>query len=249
MSAKFDFTGKKALVTGASRGIGNAIAIALSKAGANVVALARDRTKLEELRSQHANIFIIVGDVTSSESALSTLLAPYQPFDILVNNAGTGTLEASHSLSEQAVTRQLDTNLKAPIIITKIVASEMIRSSIRGAIVNISSQASMRPLDDHTAYCKRASKAGLDMATRCFAKEFGRCGIRVNNVNPTVVMTDLARPTWSDPNRADPLLSQMPLGRFAEMDEVVNAVLFLLSDLSSMTTGLAFPVDGGFSLA
>ncbi|VDM75678.1 unnamed protein product [Strongylus vulgaris] len=257
MSAKYDFTGKKALVTGASRGIGYAIATALSKAGANVVALARDQAKLEDLRSKHSNISIIVGDVTASESSLTTLLAPYQPFDFLVNNAGCGILESAHSLTEEAVTRILDVNLKAPIMLTKIVTAEMARNSVRGAVVNISSQASMRPLQDHTAYC--ASKAGLDMATRCFAKELGQFGIRVNCVNPTVVMTDMGKKAWSDPNKSGPLLSQMPISRFAgplqiflaqycaahllEVDEVVNAVLYLLSDSSTMTTGLALPVD------
>ncbi|CAJ0591891.1 unnamed protein product [Cylicocyclus nassatus] len=260
MSAKYDFTGKKALVTGASRGIGYAIAEALSKAGAEVVALARDQAKLAELRSkarftlplpnlnlclQHSNISVVVGDVTSSESTLTTLLTPYQPFDFLVNNAGCGFLESVRNLSEEAVTKTLDVNLKAPIMLTKIVTSDMARNHIRGAVVNISSQASMRPLEDHTAYC--ASKAGLDMATRCFAKELGNFGIRINCVNPTVVMTDMGKKAWSDPNKSGPLLSQMPISRFAEVQEVVNAVLYLLSDASSMTTGLAFPVDGGFT--
>ncbi|KHJ97865.1 oxidoreductase, short chain dehydrogenase/reductase family protein [Oesophagostomum dentatum] len=245
MTAKYDFTGCKALVTGASRGIGYAIAEALSKAGANVVALARDKARLEELRSKHSNISIVVGDVTSPESALAALLAPYQPFDILVNNAGVAALESSHKLSEEAVTQQLDVNLKAPIIITKIVTSEMIRNSVKGTVVSISSQASLRPIENHTAYC--ASKAGLDMAMKCFAKELGKFGIRVNCVNPTVVMTDMGKQNWSDPNKAGPLLEQIPLGRFAEVDEVVKAVLFLLSDSSAMTTGLCFPVDGGFS--
>ncbi|KAK6754157.1 hypothetical protein RB195_013262 [Necator americanus] len=92
-----------------------------------------------------------------------------------------------------------------------------------------------------------ASKAGLDMAARCFAKELGQYGIRVNCVNPTVVMTELGKMAWSDPNKSEPLLSQMPISRFAEIEEVVNAVMFLLSDAASMTTGMALPVDGGFT--
>ncbi|KAK6754152.1 hypothetical protein RB195_013262 [Necator americanus] len=155
MSASYDFKGKKALVTGASKGIGCAIAAALSQAGAKVVALARDKEKLEELRKNHSNISIVVGDVTSSESSLRALLAPYQPFDILINNAGTGFVEPCHSLTEDAITKQLDVNLKAPIILTKIVTSEMIRNSVRGAVVNISSQASMRPLEHHTVYSNK----------------------------------------------------------------------------------------------
>ncbi|KIH53035.1 oxidoreductase, short chain dehydrogenase/reductase family protein [Ancylostoma duodenale] len=194
---------------------------------------------------KHSNITVLVCDVTSPEATLSVLLAPYQPFDILVNNAGIGLLQSCCGLTEEAVTQQLDVNLKAPIILTKLVTSEMIRNSVRGAVVNVSSQASMRPLEHHTAYC--ASKAGLDMATRCFAKELGKHGIRINCVNPTVVMTDLGRENWSDPNKSGPLLAQMPISRFAEVEEVANAVMFLLSDAASLTTGLAFPVSGGFT--
>ncbi|RCN30754.1 hypothetical protein ANCCAN_23473 [Ancylostoma caninum] len=85
------------------------------------------------------------------------------------------------------------------------------------------------------------------MATRCFAKELGKHGIRINCVNPTVVMTELGRKNWSDPNKSGPLLAQMPISRFAEVEEVANAVMFLLSDAASLTTGLAFPVSGGFT--
>ncbi|VDO05558.1 unnamed protein product, partial [Haemonchus placei] len=135
---------------------------------------------------QHNNISIVVADVTLPESKLSSLLAPHQPFHLLVNNAGVGMLESCLTISEE-----FDTNLKAPIILAKIVANEMVRHAIRGSIVNISSQASMRPIDHHTVYC--ASKAGLDMATRCLAKELGSHGIRVNCVNPTVVMTEMGK--------------------------------------------------------
>nr|CDJ96149.1 unnamed protein product [Haemonchus contortus] len=191
MSASFDFSGKKALVTGASQGLGYGIAVALAEAGASVVALARNKAKLEELRKKHNNISIVVADVTLPESKLSSLLAPHQPFHLLVNNAGVGLLESCLTISEEALNKQFDTNLKAPIILAKIVANEMVRNAIRGAIVNISSQASMRPIDHHTVYC--ASKAGLDMATRCLAKELGSHGIRVNCVNPTVVMTEMGK--------------------------------------------------------
>ncbi|KAK5970751.1 Dicarbonyl and L-xylulose reductase, partial [Trichostrongylus colubriformis] len=139
----------------------------------------------------NSNITVVVADVTSSESKLAALLSSHQPFHLVVNNAGVGLLESCLSISEEALNTQIDVNLKAPIILTKIVANEMIRHSIRGAIVNISSQASMRPINNHTVYC--ASKAGLDMATRCMAKELGEHGIRVNCVNPTVVMTEMGK--------------------------------------------------------
>ncbi|VDL73909.1 unnamed protein product [Nippostrongylus brasiliensis] len=213
MSVTFDFHGKKALVTGASKGLGHAIALALARSGATVLALARDKEKLDELKREHNNISVVVADVTAPEAELKSLLAPHQPFDFLVNNAGVGLLESCLNVTEEAWTKQIDVNLKAPIFITKIVANEMIRNSIRGSIVNVSSQASMRPILDHTVYC--ASKAGLDMVTRCTAKELGEHGIRVNCINPTVVMTEMGRTNWSDPVKASAMLSQIPVGRFA----------------------------------
>ncbi|CAJ0586031.1 unnamed protein product, partial [Mesorhabditis spiculigera] len=114
-----------------------------------------------------------------------------------------------------------------------------------GSIVNISSQASLRPIDGHLAYC--SAKAGLDMATRVMAREWGPKGVRVNTVNPTVVLTDMGRENWSDAAKAGPMLAQIPLQRFAEPSEVTSAVLYLLSSASSMTTGAVLPVDGGWS--
>ncbi|KAK5977431.1 Dicarbonyl and L-xylulose reductase, partial [Trichostrongylus colubriformis] len=156
MSASFDFHSKKALVTGASQGLGYSIAVALAEAGAKVVALARSEDKLKELHKKVGIITVtllyVVADVTSSESELAALLSSHQPFHLVVNNAGVGLLESCLSISEEALNTQIDVNLKAPIILTKIVANEMIRHSIRGAIVNISSQASMRPINNHTVY-------------------------------------------------------------------------------------------------
>ncbi|VDM57832.1 unnamed protein product [Angiostrongylus costaricensis] len=191
MTTSLDFTGKKALVTGASQGIGYGIAMALAETGAKVVALARDRTKLEDLSKKHSSISVVNCDVTSCEASIAAHIAPHQPFDFLINNAGVATLEPFLSITEEAMTRQFEVNLKAPVVLAKIVADQMIRHSIRGVIVNISSQASIKPLTNHTVYC--ASKAGLDMVTRCMAKELGQYGIRVNSVNPTVVMTEMGR--------------------------------------------------------
>eukprot|EP01137_Pigoraptor_chileana_P019742 Opistho-2@81189 len=120
----------------------------------------------------------------------------------------------------------------------------MVESRKGGSIVNISSQASQRPLVNHTAYC--ASKGALDQLTRVMALELGPHNIRVNCVNPTVVMTDMGRLGWSDPAKAGPMLSRIPLNRFAEVSDVVNATLFLLSDRSGMVHGCMLPVDGGF---
>ncbi|KAK9499223.1 hypothetical protein O3M35_002301 [Rhynocoris fuscipes] len=120
----------------------------------------------------------------------------------------------------------------------------MIQHNIKGSIVNISSQASKVALRDHVVYC--ATKAAIDAMTRVMALELGEYGIRVNTVNPTVVMTNMGRIGWSDPNKAKPLLDRIPLHRFAEVEEVVNTILFLLSDEASFINAVTLPIDGGF---
>ncbi|KAK6045832.1 oxidoreductase, short chain dehydrogenase/reductase family protein, partial [Cooperia oncophora] len=152
MSVSFDFQGKRALVTGAGQGIGQCLAIALAHAGAAVVALDRNGAQLEQLCEEHSHIAGVVADITLSEPQLSSILQPYQPFDFLVNNAGISVFETCLSLKEDSLIRHIDINLKAPILLSKIVANEMIRRSIRGAIVNVSSQSSKRP-SKHLAYC------------------------------------------------------------------------------------------------
>ena len=138
----------------------------------------------------------------------------------------------------------MDINLKAVFFISQTVAKGMVERGLGGAIVNISSQASQAALQDHAVYC--ASKGGLDQLSRVMALELGPHNIRVNCVNPTVVMTAMGKIGWSDPKKAGPMLNKIPLGRFAEVEDVVHAVLFLLSDKAGMINGITLPVDGGF---
>uniref|UniRef100_A0A183TZK0 L-xylulose reductase n=1 Tax=Toxocara canis TaxID=6265 RepID=A0A183TZK0_TOXCA len=184
-------------------------------------------------------------DVTKGEKEIAAALADLHPFDCLVNNAGIGILEDFLHITTDAIDRQFAVNVRGPIVVAQVVANEMIKHSKKGTIVNISSQASTKPLQDHTVYC--STKAALDMATRCMAKEMAAHSIRVNCVNPTVVMTELGRMAWSDPVKVNALMDQMCVKRFAEVEDVVNAVLFLLSDRSAMIDGSALFVDGGFT--
>ncbi|KAF2904623.1 hypothetical protein ILUMI_01561 [Ignelater luminosus] len=125
-----------------------------------------------------------------------------------------------------------------------MVAEDLIKRKKPGSIVNISSKASMAGLHDHTVYC--ASKGAVDAFTRAAALELGAHKIRINSVNPTVIMTELGRACWSDPAKTEPLLKKIPLGRFGEVHEVADAVLYLLSDKASLITGTCLPVDGGY---
>ncbi|XP_010171531.1 L-xylulose reductase, partial [Antrostomus carolinensis] len=130
-----------------------------------------------------------------------------------------------------------DVNFGAVLHVSQIIARQMIAQGLPGAIVNVSSQASQRALQDHAIYC--STKSALDMLSK----------IRVNTVNPTVVMTDMGRINWSDPQKSAAMINRIPLGKFAEVDDVVNSILFLLSDKSAMTTGSLLMVDGGFSVS
>ncbi|CAI2355367.1 unnamed protein product [Caenorhabditis sp. 36 PRJEB53466] len=245
----YDFTDKRILVTGASQGIGKEICLSLAKAGAQVIAFARNEPNLQalvkETISSRNTIIPVVGDVSANEEVLFKLIVPHFPIHGLVNNAGIASNHAIGQITQQSIDRTFAVNVRGPILIAQLVARNFVDRQIKGSIVNVSSQAAIRPLDNHTVYC--ASKAALDMVTRCLANELGSQNIRVNSVNPTVVMTDMGRDNWSDPAKKQKMLDRMPIKRFAEVDEVVNAVLFLLSDASSMTTGSALPVDGGFS--
>lgn len=115
----------------------------------------------------------------------------------------------------------------------------------KGSIVNVSSQASLKALQDHLVYC--ASKGALDQITRVCALELGPHGIRTNSVNPTVVETDMGKMAWSDPAKAGPMLSRIPLNKFAQISDVVDAVCFMLSDQADMLNGVILPIDGGFT--
>lgn len=135
-------------------------------------------------------------------------------------------------------------NTKALINISKIVIKNLLERKQPGSIVNISSQAGLVGLMEHTVYC--ASKGAVDAFTRACALEYGPYNIRSNTINPTVILTEMGRLWWSDPVIAKPMLDKIPLNRFGEVEDVVNAVLFLLSDKSSMINGCSLPIDGGF---
>lgn len=237
------FHGKRALVTGASQGIGRDIALQLAKCGAKVVALARNKDLLEKLKSEHPNIEIAAVDCsnwTETEKVLDSL----GPIDLLVNNAAVAILGPIGTISDADCDKTFAINVKAVINCTQHVAKSLKARGVKGSIVNVSSQAGTAGLGDHAVYC--ASKAAVDGFTRCAATELGPAGIRVNSVNPTVIMTDMGKLHWEDPVHAKPMLAKIPMGRFGEVSEVTDAVLYLLSDKSSMISGTCLPIDGGF---
>ncbi|XP_068160615.1 L-xylulose reductase isoform X1 [Antennarius striatus] len=199
--------------------------------------------QLAHWKTKCPSIIPVCVDLADWEATEATL-QDVGPIDLLVNNAGCSSLQPFLEVTPDQFDRLFNVNVKAVVHVSQVVARGMKARGSGGSIVNVSSQASKCALRDHAMYC--ATKGALDMLTKVMALELGPHQIRVNSVNPTVVMTEMGRMAWSDPDKANPVLSRVPLGRFAEVDDVVNSVLFLLSDKSNMTNGVTLPVDGGF---
>lgn len=238
------FKGKRAMVTGASQGIGNVIARELAKHGATVIAVARSADKLKQLQNEVPSVVPVCVDL-ADWGATEAALSKAGPVDLLVNNAAVAILEPFGDIKPESIDTCFTTNVKAVINVSQICAKSMKERRVAGAIVNVSSQAGIVALADHAVYC--ASKAALDQLTRVMALELGPHKIRVNSVNPTVTNTPMSLVGWSDPVKASTMRAKIPLGRFAEPQEVCDAVLYLLSDRSSMITGTILPIDGGYT--
>jgi L-xylulose reductase len=234
--------GRRVIVTGAGKGIGRATAAMLARRGAGVIALSRSQADLDGLAAETGcrTIAVDLGDPEATRAAVREAL----PADLLVNNAGTTELDSFLDLPEEHLDRLYAVNLRSPMIVAQEYARHIVAEGRKGAIVNVSSMSAFIGFRDHAAYC--ASKAGLDGLTRVMAVELGPLGIRVNTVNPTVTLTPMAIKAWSDEEKAAGMLRRIPLGRFADPDDVAEVILFLLSDAAAMVHGVSLPVDGGY---
>ncbi|MFY1666696.1 SDR family oxidoreductase [Pseudomonas sp. Pseu.R1] len=241
-TARFDFTGQRVLVTGASSGIGWEVTQQLLNSGAEVYAMGRDACALQKLEAQGCRVLRVN---IADQAQLKGLLADLPTMHRLVNCAGISILESATDVSADAFDQVMAVNVRASAMVAASVAKAMIKDGVKGSIVNVSSQASLVALDDHLSYC--ASKGAMDAMTRVQCGEWGKFGIRVNSVNPTVTLTPMAQMAWSEPSKRDPALAAIPLGRFAETAEVAAPILFLLSDAASMISGVALPIDGGYT--
>ena len=236
------FEGKSVLVTGAGKGIGRETCRLLAERGARLVALSRTATDLESLRDE-TGCAVIVADLADAKAARAAAREAGVT-DFLVNCAGINVLEPFLEVSDDAFDLVYAVNTRAAMIVSQEYARFRVAAGGGGAIVNVSSISSMIGFEDHASYC--ASKGAMDAMSRVMTNELGRYGIRVNCINPTITMTELAARAWSDPVKSGPVLRRIPLGRFAEVGDVASVIAFLLSDESTMVNGLAIPVDGGF---
>jgi len=239
------FKGQRALVTGAGKDIGRATAKLLATYGADVVALSRTKADLVSL-SEEIDCKTIQADLSDADQARDAALSTGK-VDLLVNNAGISILQPFLDTSIETFDKIMAVNARAVLIVSQIVAKGMISRGSGGAIVNVSSQSSMRAVQDHTAYC--TSKGALDQLTRMMALELGPHQIRVNSVNPTVTLTPMGEMAWSDPEKSGPMLDRIPLQRFAKPINIAEVIAFLLSERAHMVHGVILPIDGGFLIS
>uniref|UniRef100_A0A3P9N5Z6 Dicarbonyl/L-xylulose reductase n=1 Tax=Poecilia reticulata TaxID=8081 RepID=A0A3P9N5Z6_POERE len=219
---EISFLGKQALVTGAGKGGNNP-----QRTGVD------GNTGMQSGFSSCPAIIPVCVDL-ADWAATEAALKDVGPIDLLVNNAACTKLQPFLEVTPDQFDLLFNVNVKAVLHVSQMVAGGMKTRGSGGSIVNVSSQASQRALRDHTVYCEEQTKRVL------WSHQ-----IRVNSVNPTVVMTKMGRLGWSNPEKAQTMKSRIPLGRFAEEEDVVNSILFLLSEKSSMINGVALPVDGG----
>ena len=235
--------GRTILVTGASGGIGGATVRRLAEAGAEVIASGRLREALNRLAAE-TGCRTLPFDLTSEESVRAAL----ENLDLwgVVNSGGFGGEIATPMETDIAVfDKAISVNARGALLVTKYAARSMIRLGKGGAIVNVSSQAALAALPGHISY--GASKGALETITKVSALELGKYNIRVNAVNPTVVMTPMSAWYWGRPDIGPPFLEKMPLGRWAREDDIAGPIVFLLSDAAAMITGVSLPIDGGYT--
>ena len=247
MDIRFD--GKRALVTGAGKGIGRAIAIALMKGGADAYALSRTQSDLDSLEKEVPGIKTVCCDLSDWDQTKSIVQDIIQegPIELLVNNAGISLLEAVGTITKEVAMETMKVNLLASMNIFQEIAQGLKILGKEGSIVNMSSVCSLIafPVVELSIY--GASKGGMDAMTRVMAMELGPHKIRINSVTPTTVWTETTRRALKDLSTADKIMSTTPLGKLAEVEDIVNATLFLLSDKAAMITGVTLPVDGGLT--
>ena len=252
MTTPFDLTGQVAVVTGASRGLGRAIALSLAEAGADVAIGLRDGTTdhglvaaIEALDRRVLPLPLDVTDLTGARAALDLALDGLGRLDILVNNAGGGIGGAAIDVTEADFDAVWALNTRATFFLSQHAARHM-RDHGGGSIVNVASQAGLIALPGESSYC--VSKAAIVHMTRCHAVEWGEYGIRVNAVAPTFIETDGTAAALSDPEfRADTVRRIAALHRIGQPTEVSGAVTFLASPAASLITGQTLAIDGGWT--
>lgn len=247
-TASFRLDGRRALVTGGGRGIGLTAASALAAAGADVTMAARTKAEIEEaaaaIRARGDKAQALVLDVTDVE-AVRWAIAAAEPFQILVNNAGMNRPKMLPDVTVEDFDAIMGLNVRAAFFVAQAVALKLIEAKIPGSIINISSQMGHVGAARRTVYC--ASKHAMEGFTKAMAIELAPHNIRVNSLGPTFLETPMTRPFFENKAFRDEVLSKIKLGRLGQLEELTGAIVFLASDASSLMTGSALILDGGWT--
>ena len=243
-------TGKVALVTGGSRGIGFAIAKILSDNGASVVITSKNSEKIKQAESKISNSFGITCDIKKKnevQNVLDQTIKKFGKLDILVNNAGIfPKIKLLHEIEEEEWNEVLDVNLTGQFRFTKEAIPHLQKTS--GCIINISSDAGLKAYQGFNADAYSASKAALIVLTKCWALEYAKNKIRVNCICPGVVDTDMTKPFLKNQKDIEFMNNEHPLGRIGQPEEIGKSVLYFASDDALWITGAILTVDGGESI-
>ncbi|MDF0541771.1 SDR family NAD(P)-dependent oxidoreductase [Sphingobium sp. H39-3-25] len=244
----FRLDGRRALVTGASRGIGAALGVALADAGAAVTLVARGMEAVQELasaiRAGGGQAEAVSLDVRDLE-AVSAYLGQAEAFDILINNAGTNRPMPMMRVSEADYDAVLNLNLKSSFFIAQGVAGRLIESGKSGSMIHIGSQMGHVGGPNRSLYC--ASKWAIEGMSKAFALDLAQYGIRSNVIAPTFIETPMTKPFFEDPAFKASVLQKIKIGRLGQVEDLMGAALFLASDASALMTGTSLVVDGGWT--
>ena len=250
LAPNFRVDGQRALVTGASRGIGFCAAMALAQAGAHVTLVARSMDTLQaaqqDLKSVGFDSEILQLDVTDP-TAVDQALQERPAFQILVNNAGMNRPKHLVDVKNEDIDAVFDLNIKAAFYVTRKVTQQLLAAKLPGSIINISSQMGLVGSPRRTLYC--ASKHALEGMTKALSWELGAANIRVNTICPTFIETDMTAPMFADETFRTWVVDKIALGRLGQPEEIMGAIVFLASPASSLITGSALVLDGGWTAA
>lgn len=244
----FRLDGKRALVTGAGRGIGMGASIALAESGANVTLVSRTEKELKDL-TDHINNQGFKGSYevldVNNEDEVSNFINNAEPFDILINNAGTNRPAKLIDTKIEDFDYVMSLNVRSVINLTKLVVKKMLDSNIKGSIINVSSQMGHVGGTNRTTYC--SSKFAIEGFTKSLAIELGPDGIRVNAICPTFIQTPMTEPFLKDEDFKKATIGMIPIGRLGKVTDLMGPFVFLASEASSLMTGSSILVDGGWT--